>query len=213
VAALPPPGRRIALASDAAFAFMYPHVLSGWRRAGAEIVTFSPLSDEPPPEDCDACWLPGGYPELHAGTLANARRFKAGLTQFAASRPVHGECGGYMVLGAGLVDAGGDRHAMVGLLSHATSFAERRLHLGYRAATLLQDCPLGSAGLRLRGHEFHYASLIEAGNDEPLAELFDADGVGLGPSGGRRGNVSGAFFHAIACEEGVAGEQKIAKLA
>ena len=175
--------------------------------------TFSPLADEPPPEDCDACWLPGGYPELHAGTLANAGRFKAGLIRFAASRPVHGECGGYMVLGEGLVDADGARHAMVGLLSHATSFAERRLHLGYRAATLLQDCPLGSAGTRLRGHEFHYASLIEAGSDEPLAELFDVEGVSLGPSGGRRGHVSGAFFHAIAREEGVAGQQKIAKLA
>ena len=118
-----------------------------------------------------------------------------------------------MVLGEGLVDADGARHAMIGLLSHVTSFAERRLHLGYRAATLLQDCPLGSAGTRLRGHEFHYASLIEAGSDEPLAELFDAEGVSLGPSGGRRGQISGAFFHAIAREEGLAGQQKIAKLA
>jgi cobyrinic acid a,c-diamide synthase len=118
-----------------------------------------------------------------------------------------------MVLGAGLVDADGARHAMVGLLSHATSFAERRLHLGYRAATLLQDCPLGVAGTRLRGHEFHYASLVEAGSDVPLAELFDAEGLDLGPSGGRRGRVSGTFFHAIAREEGLAGQQKIAKLA
>ncbi|HEU0018508.1 MAG TPA: cobyrinate a,c-diamide synthase, partial [Methyloceanibacter sp.] len=213
VAALPPPGQRIALASDAAFAFVYPHLLSGWRRAGAEIVAFSPLADEPPPPDCDACWLPGGYPELHAATLVNAGRFKAGLKDFTASRPVHGECGGYMVLGQGVVDADGARHAMAGLLTHATSFAERRLHLGYRAATLLQDCPLGSAGTRLRGHEFHYATLIEPGTDEPLAELFDAEGTALGPSGGRRGHVTGTFFHAIAREENLAGEQKIAKLA
>ncbi len=212
-AALPLPGQRIALASDAAFAFIYPHVLSGWRRAGAEIVTFSPLAGEPPPEDCDSCWLPGGYPELHAGTLAGAARFKAGLTQFAASRPVHGECGGYMVLGQGLVDADGARHGMVGLLTHATSFAERRLHLGYCAVTLLQDCPLGSAGARLRGHEFHYASLIETGSDEPIAELLDADGNALGQSGGRRGHVTGTFFHAIAREEDLAGQQKLAKLA
>jgi cobyrinic acid a,c-diamide synthase len=102
---------------------------------------------------------------------------------------------------------------MTGLLTHATSFAERRLHLGYRAATLLRDCPLGSAGARLRGHEFHYATLIEPGTDEPLAELFDADGNALGPDGGRRGHVTGTFFHAIACEEDVAGQQKIAKLA
>ena len=215
VAALPPPGQRIALASDAAFAFIYPHVLSGWRRAGTEIVPFSPLADKAPPEDCDACWLPGGYPELHAGTLAGAERFTAGLRHFASSRPVHGECGGYMVLGEGLVDAGGVRHAMAGLLGHATSFAERRLHLGYRAATLLQDCPLGPAGTRLRGHEFHYASLIDPGADDPLAELFDAEGSALGPTGGRRGHATGTFFHAIAREEDLAGyaQQKLAKLA
>ena len=215
VTALPPPGQRISLASDAAFAFIYPHVLSGWRRTGAEIVTFSPLADEPPSEGCDACWLPGGYPELHAGELASAERFKAGLRQFATSRPVHGECGGYMVLGKGLVDAGGARHAMAGLLSHATSFAERRLHLGYRAAALFQDCPLGPAGTRLRGHEFHYASLVDPGADEPLAQLFDAEGVAFAPSGGRRGHVTGTFFHAIAREEDLAAQaqQKLAKLA
>jgi cobyrinic acid a,c-diamide synthase len=213
ISALPPPGQRIALASDAAFAFIYPHVVNGWRRAGAEIVPFSPLADAPPPEDCDACWLPGGYPELHAGTLANAGRFKAGFKQFAARKPVHGECGGYMVLGQGLVDADGAHHAMAGLLTHATSFAERRLHLGYRAATLLQDCPLGAVGARLRGHEFHYATLTEPGTDEPLAELFDAEGTPLGSSGGRRGHVTGTFFHAIARDEDLAGQQKVAKLA
>src|SRR5262249_52798146 len=112
--ALPPPGNRIALAADAAFSFIYPHVLEGWRRAGAEIMRFSPLGDEAPPDDCDCCWLPGGYPELHAGTLAAAARFRAGLKGFAATRPVHGECGGYMVLGQVLIDATGTRHAMTG---------------------------------------------------------------------------------------------------
>lgn len=198
IAALSPPGQRIALAQDAAFAFAYPHLLSGWRRAGAEIAVFSPLADEAPPEACDACWLPGGYPELYAATLANAARFKDGLKRFAASRPVHGECGGYMVLGEGLVDAAGTRHAMTGLLSHATSFAERRLHLGYRSARLLADSPLGRAGLTLRGHEFHYASRIDGGRDEALCELFDAEGKSLGRSGGKRGNATGSFFHVIA---------------
>src|SRR5262249_41070816 len=65
--AVPPPGGRVALASDAAFTFVYPHVLDGWRRLGAEAIRCSPLSDEAPPEHCDSCWLPGGYPELHAG--------------------------------------------------------------------------------------------------------------------------------------------------
>jgi cobyrinic acid a,c-diamide synthase len=195
---LAPPGQRIALARDAAFSFIYPHLWSGWRAAGADIVAFSPLADEPPPDGCDACWLPGGYPELHAARLANAARFRAGMIRFAASRPVHGECGGYMVLGTGLEDASGERHPMLGLLGHATSFARRRLHLGYREATLLADLPIGGAGSVVRGHEFHYASLIDAGEDAPIALLSDARGTSLGPAGGRRGQVSGSFFHAIA---------------
>lgn len=197
-AALPPPGQRIALAQDEAFSFVYPHILDGWRRAGAEIAVFSPLAGEAPPEDCDSCWLPGGYPELHAGRLAAAERFRSGLTRFAETRPVHGECGGYMVLGERLEDAGRVKHRMAGLLSHATSFAKRKLHLGYREARLLADGPLGKAGTRLRGHEFHYAALVDSGDDDPLAELADGQGQTLGASGGRRGNVTGTFFHAIA---------------
>jgi cobyrinic acid a,c-diamide synthase len=177
---------------------MYPHVREDWRRAGAEIVAFSPLADEPPPNDCDACWLPGGYPELHAGVLANAHRFQEGLRRFGATRPVHGECGGYMVLGEGLEDAQGVRHAMVGLLGHATSFATRRLHLGYREARLLADGALGRAGSTIRGHEFHYATMISSGADEMFLDLTDSQGHPAARTGGRRGHVSGTFFHAIA---------------
>ncbi len=103
-----------------------------------------------------------------------------------------------MVLGEGLEDAHRARHSMTGLLGHATSFAERKLHLGYREARLLYDGPLGCAGSVVRGHEFHYATLTATGNDEPFSDLADAQGRPLGPSGGRRGNVSGTFFHAIA---------------
>lgn len=189
----PPPGQRIALAQDPAFSFVYPHILAGWRDAGAEIVPFSPLANEAPPATADAAWLPGGYPELHAGTLAAADRFRDGLTDFAQTRPVHGECGGFMALGAGLVDANGKRHAMAGLLGHVTSFAKRRIHLGYRRATL----PDGAV---LRGHEFHYASVADAGPDSPFASLQDSQGAALGPAGGRRGRVTGSFFHVIAAE-------------
>lgn len=197
-AALPPPGQRIALAQDAAFTFVYPHVAAHWREAGAEIVPFSPLADEAPQDACDVCWLPGGYPELHAGRLASRENFLAGMAAFARSRPVHGECGGFMVLGQALEDADGTTHRMLGLLGHSTSFAKRKMNLGYREAHLLASCPLGQAGARVRGHEFHYARMIEAGRDEPLAELADGQGKPLGPSGFRRGLTSGTFFHAIA---------------
>jgi cobyrinic acid a,c-diamide synthase len=200
--ALPPPGQRIALARDQAFSFVYPHVTDAWRRAGAEILPFSPLADQPPPHDADCCWLPGGYPELLADALADARHFSAGLKSFAATRAVHGECGGYMVLGQNLEDAAGRRHAMTGLLGHSTSFAKRKLHLGYRIARLLAPGVLGSAGTLIRGHEFHYASLTSAGDDEPFAEIADGAGKTSEQIGGRRGRVTGTFFHAIAAAQG-----------
>ncbi|AZO46509.1 MAG: cobyrinate a,c-diamide synthase [Mesorhizobium sp.] len=196
--ALPPPGQRIALAEDAAFTFVYPHVAAHWHKAGAEIVPFSPLADEAPHDSCDVCWLPGGYPELHAGRLAAATNFRAAMARFAATKPIHGECGGFMVLGETLEDAAGDTHPMLGLLGHSTSFAKRKMNLGYREARLRAACPLGAEGTLIRGHEFHYAQMLAAGNDEPLADLADGQGNPLGASGYRRGHVSGTFFHAIA---------------
>lgn len=198
-AALPPPGQRIALASDEAFSFVYPHLVELWRRAGAEIVPFSPLVDEAPPRDCDVCWLPGGYPELHAGRLAAAARFLSGLRAFAETRPVHGECGGYMILGQGLEDATGHRHALAGLLPVETSYAKRKLHLGYRIARLRDDSVLGKRGTKLVGHEFHYASVCAGTASEPaLAAVTDAEGTEFGPAGHRLGRVSGSFFHVVA---------------
>jgi cobyrinic acid a,c-diamide synthase len=197
-AALPPPGQRVAIARDAAFSFLYPHLLAGWRDSGAEIRFFSPLADEAPPADCDFCWLPGGYPELHAGRIADAANFLNGLRRFAADRPVHGECGGYMTLGAALTDASGAVHRMASLLGVETSFAKRKMNLGYRDATLAAACGLGAAGRKFKGHEFHYSTLLTTGGDEPFAYVGDAYGAPAAPSGSRRGAVTGSFFHIIA---------------
>ena len=191
-----PPGQRIALARDAAFSFVYPHVLERWRAAGAEIIPFSPLADEAPDASADIVWLPGGYPELHAGALASAGRFRSSMRAFAETRPVHGECGGYMALGAGLINADGARHEMLGLLGLETSFAQRKLTLGYRKAELLADCALGHAGQAVAGHEFHYATIVSA-PDAPLFRLENTDGQALAQGGGRRGSVTGSFFHYI----------------
>jgi cobyrinic acid a,c-diamide synthase len=201
VVPLPPLGQRIAVARDEAFVFAYPAVLDGWCRVGAELSFFSPLADEPPNPDADAIYLPGGYPELHAGRLAMAERFFGGLRRAAAAgAPVYGECGGYMVLGEALTDAEGHAHRMAGLLPLATSFAERRLHLGYRTLILLQDGPLGRAGGRFRAHEFHYATTLSA-SGEALFTAADSYDFDLGPAGLRRGSVAGSFMHLIDCEE------------
>lgn len=192
-----PPAQRIALAQDAAFSFTYPHLLEGWRRGGAEILLFSPLADEAPAADADIVWLPGGYPELHAGLIAAATTFRAGLRRHANSRPVHGECGGYMAMGAGLIDKAGVRHEMTGLLGLVTSYETRRMHLGYRHATLLAAMPGFAAGAALRGHEFHYSTILDQ-PDAPLSRVCDADGATVAETGSHRGRVTGTFFHLIA---------------
>jgi cobyrinic acid a,c-diamide synthase len=193
---LKPPGGRIALARDEAFSFIYPHLIEGWRAAGATLLPFSPLADEAPDASADVIWLPGGYPELHAGRLAAASRFRAGMASFAHTKPVHGECGGYMTLGAGLTTPDGARHAMLGLLGLETSFVTKRMHLGYRRAALLSPMPGFTSGALLMGHVFHYAG-ITAQPDEPLAVIHDAAGAVMAETGSRRGHVTGSFFHLI----------------
>ncbi|MEN9060800.1 cobyrinate a,c-diamide synthase [Ponticoccus litoralis] len=198
--ALPrPPAQRIALAQDAAFSFTYPHLLEGWRQAGAEILPFSPLADEAPDARADLVWLPGGYPELHAGRLAAAETFRAGMLAHAQTRPVHGECGGYMALGEALIDKEGLRHRMLGLLGLVTSYEKRKFHLGYRRAVLTAPMPGFAVGAALRGHEFHYSTILEQ-PDAPLAAVADADGTPVPETGSVRGGVTGTFFHLIAGE-------------
>ncbi|MEM0936821.1 MAG: cobyrinate a,c-diamide synthase [Pseudomonadota bacterium] len=195
------PAGRIAIAQDAAFSFAYPHLLEGWRRSGATLLPFSPLADQAPDPSADMVWLPGGYPELHAGRLAAAARFRTGLRRHAETKPVHGECGGYMALGQALVDKDGVRHEMAGLLGLVTSYEKRKFHLGYRRAVLHQGMPGHPAGAALRGHEFHYSTILDQ-PDAPLAAVSDADGAQVPETGSRRGNVTGTFFHLIAGEAG-----------
>ncbi|MGR3565517.1 MAG: cobyrinate a,c-diamide synthase [Heliomarina sp.] len=192
-----PPAQRIALARDAAFSFTYPHLLEGWRNAGAEILPFSPLADEAPDPDADLVWLPGGYPELHGATLANAGTYIKGLRKHAETRPVHGECGGYMALGQALIDKEGNRHQMAGLLGLVTSYEKRKFHLGYRLARLNAAMPGQPEGTYLRGHEFHYSTILEE-PDAPLAHVTDAEGATVPETGSIKGRVTGTFFHLIA---------------
>ena len=190
---LQPLGQRIAIAHDRAFSFAYPHVLQAWQGAGAELFFFSPLEDEAPHANADAVFLPGGYPELFAEKLSNASRFKDGLAQAANAKAlIYGECGGYMVLGAGITDADGNRHAMAGLLRLETSYEERKLHLGYRQIRA-NEFVLGN---NLRGHEFHYTSAVL--EDGPsLFEATDAMGNALGSFGLKDQNVMGSYMHII----------------
>jgi cobyrinic acid a,c-diamide synthase len=192
---LPPLGQHIAIAKDAAFTFIYPHVLSDWQDQGAEISFFSPLNDEVPHPDADAIYLPGGYPELHLEQLAAANRFKMSMREAASNNiRIFGECGGFMVLGKEIIGKDNNSEAMLNLLPITTSFYNPKLHLGYRALSHDQLLPWAS---NLVAHEFHYANIAWQGEAESLFHATNASGKELSPMGLRVGSVMGSFAHII----------------
>ena len=158
-AALPPPAERIALAQDDAFSFVYPHLIAGWRAAGATILPFSPLADQAPDDSAGACWLPGGYPELHLRALSrNGPMAEAIRAHHAAGKPILAECGGMLYLLDGLTDRGDERVEMLGLLPGEARMQQRL------SALALQEVELPEG--RLRGHTFHHSTL-----ESPLQPL------------------------------------------
>jgi cobyrinic acid a,c-diamide synthase len=186
----------MAIARDDAFAFLYPHLLKGWRERGAELSFFSPLADEAPSARADAIFLPGGYPELHADRLSRSDACLDGLRKAADGGVlIYGECGGYMVLGRALIDAEGRSHRMADLLPVTTSFARRKLSLGYRR--LQHDGALPWPKM-LKGHEFHYSLIERQDAKTPLFRASDTSARDLGCMGLRRNRVMGSYAHVIA---------------
>ena len=195
-----PPAQRITIARDNAFTFTYSHLIEGWKKQGAEISFFSPLNDEPPSKRDDMAWLPGGYPELYLGHLSECKNFKDGLINFCKHKPVHGECGGYMVLGKKIIGENGQEYDMVGTFDLVTSFEKRKLNLGYRKAKAIEPFFGIKKGSTVLGHEFHYSTVIEI-NDAPIVFVKDASQNELGQLGSIRSHATGTFFHLIGSEQ------------
>ena len=196
IASIRPPASKIALASDKAFSFTYPHILDSWIKAGVEIIPFSPLNNEVPDKKADLIWLPGGYPELYGKELSEANLTRDALIKMSKIKKIHGECGGYMSLGKALINKNGDTFKMFGLLGLITSYEKRKLHLGYRLAKIKNNLNHYSKFKTIRGHEFHYSSIISQ-PDQELYQVFDANNNKVSETGSIKDNVTGTFFHAI----------------
>ncbi len=180
-------GRTIAIARDAAFAFLYPANLDTLRALGATLAFFSPLADEAVPEQADAVYLPGGYPELHGETLANAARWRASIrAAHAAGMPIVAECGGMMALADSLADQAGTVWPMAGLLEGAVSMQARIAGLGSQGI----ETPHGL----LRGHTFHYSRLETAVT--PNAHTVKHPSGASGEALYRAGSLTASYFHA-----------------
>ncbi|WP_150275214.1 cobyrinate a,c-diamide synthase [Paenibacillus tepidiphilus] len=186
----------LAVARDAAFNFYYADNLELLAEAGARLVFFSPLAGEGIPAMADGIMLGGGFPEEFAAEIAGNTAFLGGLRRAAtAGMPLYAECGGYMVLARSLTDRAGARHEMAGIIPAATIMRERRVALGYREVTALQDHLLLREGECLRGHEFHYSEMIYDG-EAPGTFAYSSTGrTGTRPEGYAAGNVLAAYTH------------------
>lgn len=187
----------VALARDEAFAFVYADTLERLAALGVRWVPFSPLRD-PLPEGVAGVYLPGGYPELHAGALSANRAFLGPLRERVrhgerGGLPCYAECGGYMILADSLEDAEGRAHSMAGLLPGRVRMTPRLQQFGYKRLRLERDCLLGSAGSEGRGHEFHH-STWEGASASPAYEATPTRGPGR-LEGHAEGNLFASYVH------------------
>ena len=186
-AATPLHGKTIAIARDAAFAFIYPANLDCLRELGAQLVFFSPLANDAVPAQADAVYLPGGYPELHAQTLSSATNWQTSIrAAHAAGMPVLAECGGMMALTESLIDQKNDHWAMAGLLEGQVIMQQRLAALGGQALTSAQG--------ELRGHTFHYSRFETSLT--PLSHTIKHANKEAGEAIYQDGNLQASYFHA-----------------
>jgi cobyrinic acid a,c-diamide synthase len=180
-------GQRIAVARDAAFAFIYDANLDTLRQLGANLMFFSPLAGDVLPA-CNAVWLPGGYPELHAARLAERTDLRAQLAvHVAAGRPLWAECGGLMVLSDTLVDSHGVAHKLWGLLPGTAVLGERLAALGPHAWTM--------DGQTLRGHSFHWSRFDTALQPWQRTQPARGAAAGTGEPIYRHRALRASWFH------------------
>lgn len=186
---------RIAVAKDAAFSFCYPDNLRLLEEAGAEIIFFSPLDDRELPESVDGLYLPGGYPELYAERLSLNASMRSAIRNFSFSgKPVYGECGGFMFLAKDITtDAG--TYPMCGVFDLHCTMDKRHRALGYREVVTTEDSILGLAGMKARGHEFHYSHVEEDSACGALYSVTDRKGNKTSTSGYVMRNTVGSYVH------------------
>lgn len=190
---------RIGIAEDAAFQFYYPDLFLELEQRGVELCRFSPLDDRELPSDCDMLYFGGGYPELHAESLAGNSSMLQAVRNFCASgRPVYAECGGLIYLSQG-IENDGRRWPLVGALPSWAQLLNKRKTLGYVEVTLQQPSLFGDCGVQLRGHEFHYSELCSdplAGDDWQSAYRLRQNRSGrCRDEGYQAGNILASYAH------------------
>lgn len=187
---------RIGVARDRAFSFYYEDNLDLLQQHCAKLVPFSPINDGALPEDLDALYLAGGYPELYAAEISGNLSMLSAIRKFAASgRPVYAECGGMIYLSRQLTTSDGTAFPMAGVLPFDVEMTARLVDFGYVTVELTEDCLLGKAGTVIRGHSFHYSRIA---NKSAIVTNYRVQYSLSGRTeqeGYRTGNVLASYVH------------------
>ena len=161
----PAAAARVAVASDEAFRFCYEETMDAFREAGLEPVSFSPLRDRVLPDDIDALYLPGGYPELYAEQLSNNTPMLTAVREAVQSGlPTIAECGGFLYLSDTLEDPDGQAWDMAKAVPGAGVKTGKLVRFGYAALTADTDTLIAPAGQPVRIHNFHHWDQTERGS-------------------------------------------------
>jgi cobyrinic acid a,c-diamide synthase len=185
-------------AYDKAFHFYYRDTFERLEERGVKIKTFSLLADKKIPENIDALYIGGGYPEIFAEQLSGNKQMLNSICEFCASTmPVYAECGGLMYLGKGIIDCAGDTYPMCGVLPFKTQMLKKRKALGYVDVETIAASILGDGGLGFRGHEYHYSEIVEFYSGEEIIRPFKiSDRKGSVRTGGfAYGNILASYIH------------------
>ncbi len=187
---------RVAVAKDRAFSFYYQDNFDLLRECGAELIEFSPLSDEQIPDGVDAIYLGGGYPELYAQTLSENSQLLCQIRSFAAGgRSIYAECGGMMYLAESLTTLNNESFHMAGVLSLQIAMTKKLVHFGYAEVEFTEDCLLGAKGTTVRGHSFHCSQATITGPLEtPYRVRYSLSGREEAEGYSRR-NVLASYIH------------------
>jgi cobyrinic acid a,c-diamide synthase len=188
---------RIAVARDNAFCFYYADNLDFLEQHGAEIVSFSPLTDDELPHEIDGLYFGGGYPELFAARLAENSGLRNRIREKSrGGMPIYGECGGFMYLCQELIDQNGMNYPMTGCFPFTTRMFSKLRALGYREINLRHDTVIGKRDLTIRGHEFHYSELSgPTSGYQAVYRIADRAGVDKAPEGYQINQTLGSYNH------------------
>lgn len=187
---------RVAVLRDEVFSFFYPENLEALENGGAELISVSPRDDRPLPDDIDALYIGGGFPEVYVQELAAARGFARSLSEAVASGlPVYAECGGLMLLARELV-VDGISHRMTGVLDLVVEHTRRPQGHGYVVGRVDRESCYFPVGTSLHGHEFHYSHVVGGADAErTTVRLERGTGVGARRDGIVQGRVWASYMH------------------